>query len=232
MTGGGSRGLFSYLGLIGYREAYDLQLELVRRRVEGEITDTLLLLEHPPTITIGRFGRPENVLASESRLETEGISLISSDRGGDVTYHGPGQLVGYPIIDLGQRGNDVRRYVRDLEEVIIRVLRLFGIAAARDPGHPGVWVGSEEIAAIGLRVRKWVSMHGFALNVSPNLDHFSFIKPCGLEGREATSMSRLLGHTVPLEAVIERLLACFSDVFCIELERSAVRVAGLPLVGV
>ncbi len=213
-----------YLGLTEYRQAYHLQAALARRRIDGDIPDTLLLLEHPPMITIGRFGRLGNILASRAQLEAEGISLVFSDRGGDVTYHGPGQLVGYPIIDLRQRVKDVRRYINDLEELIIQTLADFEIIAARDRSHPGVWVGNEEIAAIGLKIRRWVSMHGFALNVSPNLEHFSLIKPCGFTDRRATSISRLLGCDVPVEAVIERLLVSFSEVFDAELERS-----GMPL---
>ena len=227
---------FRRYGLIEYRQAHHLQTALVRRRIDGEIGDTLLLLEHPPTITIGRFGRLENIVASREQLEVEGISLVFSDRGGDVTYHGPGQLVGYPIIDLRQHGKDVHRYIHDLEEVLIRVLGSFGISASRDLSHPGVWVESEEVAAIGLKIKRWVSMHGFALNVRPNLEHFSLINPCGFADRRATSISRLLGHGVPMEVVIERLLSSFSEVFDIRLERSdisvgEVRISTSPLGG-
>jgi len=214
-----------YLGLIEYRRAYQLQKRLARSRIDGEIGDRLLLLEHPPTVTMGRFGRMENVVASPARLAREGISLVFSDRGGDVTYHGPGQLVGYPIIDLRRRDRDVRQYIHDLEEVVIGVLADFGISAARDSTHPGVWVNSEGIAAIGLSIRRWVSMHGFALNVSLDLSPFSLINPCGLSGRRATSISRQLGREVPVTAVIERLLAHFGRVFNVSLERSDTLVA-------
>lgn len=201
------------LGLIAYSEAYHLQRQLLYQRVSNEITDTLLLLEHPPTITIGKSGKLENVLASQAQLAEAGVSLFFVDRGGDVTYHGPGQLVAYPIIDLSQRGRDVHQYVRDLEEVIIRTLNDFSINAGRDRSHAGVWVRGKEIAALGLRISKWVSMHGFALNVNIDLEQFSFINPCGFHDRKATSVSNLLSQDVSMDAVTENLLAHFSEVF-------------------
>jgi len=201
------------LGLIGYSEAYHLQEELLRQRVNDEIMGTLLLLEHPPTITIGKSGKLENVLASRAQLASEGVSLFFVDRGGDVTYHGPGQLVAYPIIDLRKRGGDVHQYVRDLEEVIIRTLNDFSIMACRDRNHAGVWVRGKEIAAIGLRISRWISMHGFALNVNTDLEQFSLINLCGLSDRKATSISNLISQDIPIETVAERLLAHFSQVF-------------------
>ena len=201
------------LGLVEYGKAYEIQKRLHRRRLDGEISDVLLLLEHPPTLTIGRSGTLENVLASREQLTQEGISLFFIERGGDVTYHGPGQLVGYPIIDLSKRGKDIHRYVHDLEDVLMRTLKDFSITAARDESHAGVWVQQQEVAAIGVSIRRWVTMHGFALNVNPNLEHFSFINPCGLSDRKATSMSQLLGREVPMEAVIKQILAHFSEVF-------------------
>jgi lipoate-protein ligase B len=202
-----------HLGIVEYGEAYELQKRLRGQRLSGEISDTLLLLEHPPTLTIGRSGSLENILVSKDKLADEGITLFFIDRGGDITYHGPGQVVGYPIIDLSQRGNDIHRYVNDLEEVLIQTLKGFSLAATRDEGHAGVWVGNGEVAAIGLSVRRWVTMHGFALNVNPNLTHFTYINPCGLPDRKAISMSQLLGHEVPVEEVTTHLLACFSDIF-------------------
>jgi len=201
------------VGLVEYGEAYQLQKRLQRKRLDGEISDVLLLLEHPPTLTIGRSGTLENVLASREQLTQEGISLFFIERGGDVTYHGPGQLVGYPIIDLSKRGKDIHRYVHDLEDVLMRTLKDFSITAARDESHAGVWVQQQEVAAIGVSIRRWVTMHGFALNVNPNLEHFSFINPCGLSDRKATSMSQLLGREVPMEAVIKQIVAHFSEVF-------------------
>jgi len=213
------------LGLIEYGEAYELQKKLHQENMSGEIPDTLLLLEHPPTLTIGRSGSMENVLVSKEKLDDEGIAIFSIERGGDVTFHGPGQIVGYPIMDLSSRGKDIQRYVRDIEEVLIRTLKDFSIAAARDESHAGVWVGNEEIAAIGLSVRRWVTMHGFALNVNPNLEHFSYINPCGFPDRRATSMAQLLGRDVPMDAVIRQILAHFSEVF-----ETPIEVTSAPLV--
>ncbi len=201
------------LGLIDYIEAYNLQRELLRKRLDSEITDVLLLAEHPPTLTIGKSGKLENVLVSQEELAENGVPLVFTDRGGDVTYHGPGQLVGYPIIDLKNGRRDLHRYVHDLEEVIIRTLNDFSIRAGRDGGHAGVWVQGEEIAAIGLRVIRWVSMHGFALNVNTNLDQFGLINPCGLPGIKATSISQILHQKIPMEAVTKRLVAHFLQVF-------------------
>ena len=214
------------LGLITYSEAYHLQRQLLCQRVNNEIADILLLLEHPPTITIGKSGKLENVLASQAQLAEAGVSLFFVDRGGDVTYHGPGQLVAYPIIDLRQRGMDVHQYLRDLEEVIIRTLNDFSITAGRDRSHAGVWVRNKEIAAIGLRVSKWVSMHGFALNVNIDLEQFSLINPCGFSDRKATSISSLRSQDVSIEAVTEKLLARFSEVFNAQMEPGSDILAG------
>lgn len=206
------------LGLIGYSKAYSLQIELLRKRLNGGVTDALLLLEHPPTVTIGKSGKVENVLVSQAELAQNGISLFFVDRGGDVTYHGPGQLVGYPIIDLKSKGGNLHQYVHDLEEVIIRTLNDFSIKACRDENHRGVWVRGEEIAAIGLRVIRWVSMHGFALNVKADLDQFKLINPCGRSNGKATSISKILGQDIPMEAVTGRLVAHFSEVFDSQME--------------
>jgi len=201
------------LGLIEYQEAYHLQRTLHQQRVEGKISDVLLLLEHPPTITIGKSGTLDNVLVSRERLAQEGMSLFFIERGGDVTYHGPGQLVGYPIVDLRQRGRDLHCYVKKLEEVILRTLRDFSIDGDRDEGHPGVWVNEQEIAAIGLSLRRWVSMHGFALNIDIDLEHFSFINPCGFSDKRATSMSKILGSQVPMQDATNSLISHFCNVF-------------------
>jgi len=214
------------LGLVEYREAYHLQRKLLRQRFDGEIKDTILLLEHLPTITIGKSGKLENVLVSQAQLAREGISLFFTDRGGDVTYHGPGQLVAYPIIDLRNRGRDIHRYVHDLEEVVIRTLSSFSIGADRDDSHAGVWVKGEEIAAIGLSIKRWITMHGIALNVNPKLEHFSLINPCGFSDRKATSISKLLSQDVPMEEVTHRLIAHFSDVFNVPIEWDSDIVVG------
>jgi len=200
------------LGLMEYGEAWKLQKRLRYQRIEGEISDVLLLLEHPPTITIGRSGVLDHVLISKEQLAREGISLFFIDRGGDVTYHGPGQIVGYPVLDLRERGRDIHQFVHNLEEVILRTLRDFSIDADRDHLHPGVWVNGDEIAAIGLSVKKWVSMHGFALNVNTDLKYFSFIHPCGFSDRGATSMSRILGRNIPIGRVIKRLIYHFYNI--------------------
>ncbi len=190
---------------------------MLEERLDGRIPDTLLLLEHPPTITVGKSGKLENILASPEELAQKGVSLVFIDRGGDVTYHGPGQLVGYPIFDLRGWGKDIHRYIHNLEEAIIRTLKDFAIESGRDKNHPGVWVDNQEIAAIGLRLKKWVTMHGFALNVNTDLEHFSLIYPCGFTDRTATSISRRLGREIALETVTERLLAHFAEIFRIEI---------------
>ncbi len=200
-------------GLTEYQEAYHLQRTLHQQRVEGKIPDVLLLLEHPPTITIGKSGTLDNVLVSRERLARDGISVFFIDRGGDATYHGPGQLVGYPIVDLTQRGKDLHSYVKKLEEVILRTLKDFSIDGDREACHPGVWVNEQEIAAIGLSLRHWVSMHGFALNINIDLEHFSFINPCGFSDRRATSMSKILGGQIPMHEATNSLISHFCNVF-------------------
>jgi lipoate-protein ligase B len=209
------------LGLIEYVEAYALQRKLLHQRLQGEIPDTVLLLEHPPTFTIGKSGKMENILVSKEELFEEGISLFFVDRGGDVTYHGPGQLVGYPIIDMRERGRDVHKYVRDLEEVTLRTLKSFYINAHRDGSHAGVWVNQEQIASIGLSIKRWVSMHGFALNINPNLDHFSLINPCGFLDRRATSISKLLNRKVSVAEVADILINKFAEVFNAQIEHGS-----------
>jgi lipoate-protein ligase B len=209
------------LGLIEYGQAYELQKRLHSARLKGKISDTLLLLEHHPTLTIGKSGSMKNILVSKDKLTNKGIAIFSIDRGGDVTFHGPGQLVGYHIIDLSHRGKDIHRYVHDLEEIIIRTLNDFSIGADSDEGNAGVWVENEEVAAIGLSVRSWVTMHGFALNVNPNLEYFSLINPCGFSDRKATSMSKILGHEVLMEEVTNRLIANLSKIFATQIDTGA-----------
>jgi len=210
------------LGLIEYSKAYRFQKMLWSNKLEGQGADALLLLEHPPTITIGKSGKLENLLMAKEELAKQGISLFFTDRGGDITYHGPGQLVVYPIVDLRNRGKDIHRYVHDLEEVVIRTLADLSIQTGRDQRNIGVWVGNDKIAAIGVSVRKWVTMHGLALNVNPKLEHFSLINPCGILDGGVTSVSKLLGHEVPVEAVAERLVAHFSAVFDVQIGESSV----------
>jgi lipoyl(octanoyl) transferase len=203
------------LGRMPYAEALALQRSLAAQRQAGEIGDVLLLVEHPPVLTLGvrGDGGRGHILAPAAELATRGIEVFEAGRGGDVTYHGPGQLVGYPILDLKPDRQDVHRYVRDLEEVLIRTVAAFGIQAGRVSGCTGVWVGDEKIAAIGVRIARWVTSHGFALNVSTDLDHFKLIVPCGIADKGVTSISRLVGRTVELAEVRPRLLDSFREVF-------------------
>jgi lipoyl(octanoyl) transferase len=201
------------LGLVSYEDALALQRSLVDDRRAGRIGDTLLLLEHPHVITLGVRGGRSHVLATAEVLAARGVEIHETGRGGDVTYHGPGQIVGYPILDLNPDRRDVHQYVRDLEEVLIRTAADFGIAAGRVSGLTGVWVGDEKLAAIGVRIARWITSHGFALNVTTDLDYFSLIVPCGIADRGVTSMSRLLGRPVELDKVQERIVSHFSNVF-------------------
>lgn len=203
------------LGTIGYQEALDLQKQLVEDRKHGRIPDQLLLLEHPPVITLGVRTRQDrtHILATEDSLAAQGVGLFEAGRGGDVTYHGPGQLVGYPIIDLKPDRCDVHRYVRDLEEVLIRAVSTFGISARRIAGLTGIWVDDEKLAAIGVRISRWVTSHGFALNVSTNLAHFNLIVPCGIADKGVTSMTRLLGRPVPMAEVEGAVVREFEATF-------------------
>jgi lipoyl(octanoyl) transferase len=201
------------LGLVSYEDALALQRSLVDDRRAGRIGDTLLLLEHPHVITLGVRGGRSHVLATAEVLAARGVEIHETGRGGDVTYHGPGQIVGYPILDLNPDRRDVHQYVRDLEEVLIRTAADFGIAAGRVSGLTGVWVGDEKLAAIGVRIARWITSHGFALNVTTDLDYFSLIVPCGIADRGVTSMSRLLGRPVELDKVQGRIASHFSNVF-------------------
>ncbi len=205
--------VWSDLGTVGYAAALERQRALVERRQRGEIPDQLLLLEHPHVITMGRNAKPQNLLAGEEHLRRAGVSLHATDRGGDVTYHGPGQLVGYPILDLREWKRDVVAYVRALESVLIGALGELGIAAGRAGGMTGVWAGEAKIAAIGVRVSRWVSSHGFALNYVTDLKYFQYIVPCGLAGRPVTSIAALVGADPGRERVIDAVVAHFGRVF-------------------
>jgi lipoate-protein ligase B len=200
------------LGLVDYGEAYQLQLDLCGRRLSGAIPDTLLLLEHPPTVTIGKTGRLESVLVSQEELRAAGVALFFTDRGGDATYHGPGQLVVYPIVDLREHGRDVHAYVHGLEEVVIRALSRLGVASCRQ-SHSGVWVEQKQIAAIGIAIKRGITMHGIALNVKPQEAYFRLINPCGMAGVPVTSVESLTGRTVSLEEVAAIVAEEFGAVF-------------------
>ncbi|HKW97974.1 MAG TPA: lipoyl(octanoyl) transferase LipB [Bryobacteraceae bacterium] len=203
------------LGRIGYGEAFALQRRLVEQRKRGEIPDQFLIVEHPHTITLGRNGRMENLLAGEDVLARAGVSFHPTDRGGDITYHGPGQIVGYPILDLREWQRDVVAYVRAIEQVIIDALADFSIHAERSPGMTGVWVDGAKIAAIGVHISRWVTSHGFALNVATDLSYFQYIVPCGLV-KPVTSMAAL-GASAKRENVVEALVARFGRVFLREM---------------
>jgi lipoyl(octanoyl) transferase len=211
--------LVSRLGLVGYEDGLALQKGLVERRKRGEIPDQLLLLEHPDVITLGVKTRNDlsHVLVTPATLAANGVGLFETGRGGDVTYHGPGQLVGYPIFDLKPDRCDVHRYVRDLEDVLIRAVAGFGIQAGRIGGLTGIWVGQEKLAAIGVRISRWVTSHGFALNVNTDLTRFGFIVPCGIADKGVTSMQRLLGRQIPMAEVAEAVIQAFRTVFGVEL---------------
>jgi lipoyl(octanoyl) transferase len=207
------------LGTVAYADALELQRLLVRRRREGEIPDTLLLLEHPHVITLGTSAHRDNILLSEEDGRLLGIDVYDTGRGGDVTYHGPGQLIGYPIMDLKPDRRDLHRYMRDLEEVLIRSLMAFGVTATRKPGLTGVWVGSEKIAAIGVRVSSgWITSHGFALNVSTDLSYFGSIVPCGIREYGVTSLDRVAAQPVALSTVMSIAANAFCAVFGTQLQ--------------
>jgi lipoyl(octanoyl) transferase len=202
------------LGLVPYAEGLELQRALVEDRKADRIPDTLLLLQHPHVVTIGvkKDGRA-HILATPEQLASRGVDVFESGRGGDVTYHGPGQIVGYPIMDLNPDRRDVHRYVRDLEEVMIRAARRFGVEAGRATGLTGAWVGDEKLAAIGVRIARWVTSHGFAFNVSTDLSHFGLIVPCGITDKGVTSLEKLTGRPVAMEDVETAVVEAFTAVF-------------------
>jgi lipoyl(octanoyl) transferase len=203
------------LGIVPYADALALQRELVAERQADRIGDVLLLLEHPHVLTLGvrGDGGRRHILAAPDALSSRGIDVVETGRGGDVTYHGPGQLVGYPIVNLKPDRCDVHRYVRDVEEVLIRTAADYGITAQRIDGLTGVWVGDEKLAAIGVRIARWVTSHGFAFNVTTDLEHFKLIVPCGIADRGVTSLERLLGHPVDIDEVARHLIGHFASVF-------------------
>jgi lipoyl(octanoyl) transferase len=215
------------LGLVPYAEGLQLQKALVEERKAGRIPDQLLLLEHPPVITLGVKTRSDrsHIVASPETLENEGVEVFETGRGGDVTYHGPGQLVGYPIIDLKPDRCDVHQYVRDIEEVMIRAAARFGVTAGRLPGLTGAWVGNEKLAAIGVRIARWITSHGFAFNVNTSLAHFDLIVPCGITDKGVTSLQRLLGRPVSMDEVDEAIVAAFSAVFGAEVSSPSITVS-------
>jgi lipoyl(octanoyl) transferase len=217
---------FSFdLGLIGYAEAYALQKRVVAARKAGAIEDVLLLCEHPHVITLGRSGKRENLLASEHVLRQKGVAFHATDRGGDITYHGPGQIVGYPILNLGAIRRDVVWYVRTLEEAMIRATAELGITAEQLAGKTGIWVRmgttEEKLAAIGVHISRWVTSHGFAYNVSTDLRNFDLIVPCGIADRKATSLEKLLGRKVEEKEVAPRIAKHLGKLLGLEIKESS-----------
>ncbi len=200
------------LGVVDYGEAYNLQKQLLEEHIQGKGRDSLLLLQHNPVITIGRSGSRDNILIPESALTAAGIETYETDRGGDVTYHGPGQLIGYPIINLRHFRKDVHWYLRRLEETIIKALAEYGITGERMEGYTGVWVGNEKIAAIGVGIKRWITYHGFALNVYPDMSHFQMIRPCGIIDKGVTSVERLLGYRADMDKIAEKAVSAFAEV--------------------
>lgn len=217
------------LGLVGYAEAWELQKRLVMARKADLIEDVLLLSEHPHVITLGRNGKRENLLASAQVLRQKNVEFHASDRGGDITYHGPGQIVGYPILNLGAIRRDVGWYMRSLEEIMIRATGEFGIIAERVAGKTGIWVRAtrnendleEKLGAIGVHLSRWITSHGFAYNVATDLRYFDLIVPCGIAGRKATSLEKLLNRAVKREEALDPLVRHFADVFACEMRETS-----------
>jgi lipoate-protein ligase B len=203
-------------GLVSYEKAHQLQKRLLEKKISGENRDFLIISEHRPVITLGRGFKAGNLLIGRDALEKRGISVYEVERGGDATYHGPGQLVGYPVFDLSRRGKDLRLFIRGLEEVIIRTLDEFNIKADRKEGNTGVWTGGKKIASIGVAVRRWISYHGFSLNIFPDLENFSFINPCGLHYNVMTSMANTLNRSISFRDVEERVTENYESVFCVK----------------
>jgi lipoyl(octanoyl) transferase len=203
------------LGRVPYRAALSFQHRAVELRAKGDAPDVLYVCEHEPVLTVGRSGHSESLRAGAAELKRRGIEVIPVERGGDVTYHGPGQIIGYPIVSLDglPGGRDLHRYLRDLEQGLIDCLHTFGITASRRPPYTGVWAGERKVAAIGVAVRRWVAFHGFALNLDPDLSHFDLIHPCGIRHLGVASMRSLLGGSPSREEVIARLAAAFSQIW-------------------
>jgi len=206
---------FNYcnLGMIDYQSAWDLQKEIFELRLHNKIDDTFFLLEHPHTYTLGKVAEKENLISTNEQLKELGISVYEIDRGGDITYHGPGQIVGYPIIKLSNWKEDTHEYLRALEEVIIKTCAEYGLSTNRNPKYTGVWLGERKIAAIGIKVSRWVTMHGFAFNVNTDLNYFGGIIPCGIKDKDVTSLKRELGKEIEIDEVKEKLVKSFQKVF-------------------
>lgn len=201
------------LGFIDYQNAWDLQKDVFAKRVKDEVADTFFMLEHPHTYTLGKVAEKENLISSEDQLKELGVSVYEIDRGGDITYHGPGQIAGYPIIKLSDWKEDTHEYLRSLEEVMMEVCADYGLKTHRNPKYTGVWIEERKIAAIGIKVSRWTTMHGFAFNVNTDLNYFGGIIPCGIKDKDVTSLKRELGREVPIEEVKQKLADKFKEVF-------------------
>ncbi|MFZ5752723.1 MAG: lipoyl(octanoyl) transferase LipB [Bacillota bacterium] len=211
--------LVALLGKMDYKEALSIQEHLLKLRQQDLIEDTLLLLEHPPVLTMGVRGSRSNIIIPEEVLKAQGVNIYQVNRGGDVTYHGPGQIVGYPILDLNKHGRDIPDFFRKIEETFIQLLKEeYGITAGRNSKYPGVWVGEEKITAIGCAVKRWVTMHGFAFNVNTQLEHFRWINPCGITDRGVTSLQKILGYPEELQKVNEQVVRYFCKIFNVQPE--------------
>jgi len=204
---------YSDLGLIDYQKAWNLQHKIFNKRLSNDVSDTLLLLEHPNTYTLGKSSNKANLLFSDVELQQKNIAIYNIDRGGDITYHGPGQIVGYPIINLSLWQKDTHKYLRTLEEVIIQTLLEFGVNGERNDDHTGVWVGNNKICAIGIKVSRWITMHGFAFNINTNMDFFNGIIPCGIMDKGVTSLSIELNKNVDLNLVKKKIVNNFCEIF-------------------
>jgi lipoate-protein ligase B len=213
--------LVVWYGCVQYSEALDLQMQICESKKQGFVRDVLLLLEHPPTITLGRSGNANHLLVSDNYLKSHGVGFWNVDRGGDVTFHGPGQLVGYPILSLSAGERDVRGYMRNLEESLIRLLASYGIVSRRDSQFTGVWTDDGKIAAMGVHISRWITRHGFALNVNTDLSFYNLIVPCGISGRGVSSMKKQLSHPVEMSEVAARYIKEFEIVF----KRNAIRIS-------
>lgn len=201
------------LGIIDYDEAFKIQEYLFQKVLEEDIKGFLTLLEHFPVITIGNNRNRSNLVSSRKKLEKNGIKLVQSNRGGDITFHGPGQLVGYPVLDLSEFKKDLSLYVYNLEEVVIRVLEIYGLEGKRIKGLRGVFLGKQKIASVGVRVKKWITMHGFSFNINPDLSYFGNIVACGLKDFTPTSLCKILDKDIPIDDVKEHTINCFQQVF-------------------
>ena len=210
--------LFCRLGTVDYAAAHRLQKELQAKRIADQVPDTVLLLEHPPVLTIGRSAKEQHIIAQPEALEARGISVHEVGRGGDVTYHGPGQLVAYPIIDLKPDRRDVRKYMWSLEETMIRTCADFGLSATRIKGLNGAWIEDRKVGAVGVRISRWVTMHGLALNANSDLSHFDLIVPCGIQDKAVTSISAERGRTIRVPDVAGPLARHFAELYDAEVE--------------